>query len=243
MPSIHFQPKLNKKHFLSHLECKVCSINGYAVRNATQADEEFGNFGTTDEVPNLIPKGEVWISEKLAPKDILHCQCADPALCAGPGHVDRAYAEGIEAERHLREMLNGIAFRDGKPRARVPEAIYLEPYLTLSDPERPVHVWIVDGNLVRSYYKTDYTEGGHGFVYPWVPHAEIWVEDGVDRREVPLILCHEYLERRLMRDEKLEYDKAHVICAQVEFDLRKKRGATPLLVRGRKKLSKRICPT
>ena len=72
------------------------------------------------------------------------------------------------------------------------------------DPEGTVNVWLVDGNLVRSYYKTDYTEGGHGYVYPWVPKPEIWIEDGADHREVPYIVCHEYIERRLMRDEGLD---------------------------------------
>jgi hypothetical protein len=105
-----------------------------------------------------------------------------------------------------------------------------------------VKVWVVDGNLVRSYYKTDYTEGGHGYVYPWVPRPEIWVEDGVDHRELPFIVRHEYLERRLMRDEGLDYDTAHEICSRVEFDLRKARGATPLLVPGRGKLHKKDLP-
>jgi len=120
----------------------------------------------------------------------------------------------------------------------VPAAIYLEPYTTLPDPQGPVRVWLIDGNLARSYYKTDYTEGGHGFVYPWVPRPEIWIEDGVDRREVPFIVSHEYLERRLMRDAELDYDTAHESCSAVEFDLRKGKGAASLLVRGRRKLAK-----
>jgi hypothetical protein len=48
-----------------------------------------------------------------------------------------------------------------------------------------------------------------------------------------------------MRDERLEYDTAHNICSRVEFDLRKTRGATPLLTSGRRKIGKgdlfRLC--
>jgi hypothetical protein len=142
----------------------------------------------------------------------------------------------------LRERLNGITFRDGKPHKHVPEDIYLGHYITLPDSEGPVEVCLVDGNLVRSYYKTDYTEGGHGYVYPWVPRPQIWIEDSVDFREVPFIVSHEYLERRLMRDEELDYDTAHEICSKVEFDLRKRKGVTPLLVSGRRKLSKKDLP-
>jgi hypothetical protein len=124
----------------------------------------------------------------------------------------------------------------------VPADVYLDLYTTLPGPQGEVKVWLIDGNLARSYYKTDYTEGGHGYVYPWVPRAEIWIEDGVDRREVPFIVCHEYLERRLMRDEGIDYDTAHDICSKVEFDLRKARGATPLLTSRRRKLHKRDLP-
>ena len=109
------------------------------------------------------------------------------------------------------------------------------------DPEGPVEVWLVDGNLVRSYYKIDYTEGGHGYVYPWVPRSEIWIEDGVDRREVPFIVSHEYIERRLMRDQGIDYNTAHAICSRLEFDLRKGKGLlkTPYLGSEQRKLMKK----
>jgi hypothetical protein len=65
----HFSPKLNKKRVLTHEDYTVYSVNGLAVRDAAEADEEFGNFATRDEFPDLIPKGEIWISEKLAPRE------------------------------------------------------------------------------------------------------------------------------------------------------------------------------
>ncbi len=96
--------------------------------------------------------------------------------------------------------------------------------------------------MLRCYYKTDYTEGGHGYVYPWVPKQQIWLESGLDEWELPFIVSHEYLELRLMRDRGLEYDKAHEICSRVEFDLRKGRGAKTLLSPGRRELQKRDLP-
>jgi hypothetical protein len=235
---------LNKKRVLTHAEYVVYSVNGFAVRNASKPDEEFGNFATCDDFPNLIPKGEIWISEKLAEKEgvFFIANALTQQARQAAGATNRAYDDGLEVERLLREKLNGIEFRDGKPHRQVPREIYLEPYTTLPDPQGPVEVWLIDGNLARSYYKTDYTEGGHGYVYPWVPRPEIWVEDGVDRREMPYIVCHEYIERRLMRDEELDYDPAHEICSKVEFNLRKCKGATPLLVRGRRKLAKPDLP-
>lgn len=67
MGSNHFDPKLNKKRVLTHADYTVYSVNGLAVRNIAQPDEEFGNFATREEFPDLIPKGEIWISEMLAP--------------------------------------------------------------------------------------------------------------------------------------------------------------------------------
>ena len=60
----------------------------------------------------------------------------------------------------------------------------------------------------------------------------------MDRREVPFVVSHEYLERRLMRDEKIDYDTAHDICSKVEFKLRKGEGAAHLLVTKRHRLTK-----
>src|SRR4029079_15752925 len=124
-------------------------------------------------------------------------------------------------ERDLREKINRVKFRDGKPHPRVPKEIYVAPHITWDAPKCPVNVWLIDGNLARSWYKTDYTEGGHGQVYPWVPKQEIWVEKDLHPAEIPFILTHEYIEMRLMRDRGLDYDPAHEICVKVEFDLRK----------------------
>ena len=116
-----------------------------------QPDEEFGNFATRDTFPDLVPKGEIWISEKLA----LGRACSSSPILpscnkkrqADGISPDRAYDDGLEMERLLRERLHGVEFRDGKPHKEVPDKIYLEPYVILPDPQGPVKVWIVDGNL------------------------------------------------------------------------------------------------
>ena len=69
MAEYHFRPKLHKKLVLTHCDYTVYAVNGLAVRNAAQPGEEFGNFATRDDFPDLIPKGEIWISEKLAERD------------------------------------------------------------------------------------------------------------------------------------------------------------------------------
>ncbi len=242
MAQTRYSPKLRKKRILTHADYTVYSVNGLTVRNVARPDEEFGNFATRDDFPNLIPRGEIWISEKLAAREGVFfianalTQLKRQAAGAPP---DQAYDEGLEVERLLREKLNGIEFRNGKPHRTVPPEIYLKKYRDLPDVPGRVEVWLVDGNLARSYYKTDYTEGGHGYVYPWVPRAEIWVEDGVDHRELPYVTAHEYLERRLMRDAGLGYDHAHEVCSAVEFELRKNGPVARFLAPGRRKIHTR----
>ncbi len=240
-----FDPKLNKKKFLVHADCVVYTVNGLAVRNASKPDEEFGCFATHDRFPDCIGEREVWISEKLAPEEGVFFAANALTYLArvAAGATDKAYEDGLEVERLLREKLTGLSFRDGKPHSKVPDAIYLGEYVTLPDPKGPVTVCWVDGNLVRCYYKTDYTQGGHHYVYPWVSKQQIWVEDGVDHREAHFIVCHEYLERRLMRDGGLQYDRAHEIASALEYDLRNGSGLTQLLAGvGRRKIAKPDLP-
>ena len=237
--------KLNKQFVATHEGFDVYTIDASTLRTLAQPDEEFGNIATNDEFPDLIPKGEIWLSEKnLDTEGLFFITAAVTRLkaLANGESQERAYAMGINVQRALREKHNGVKFRAGKPHKRVPEAIYVEPYLTLPDEKFPIEVWLVDGNLVRSLYKTDYTEGGHGYVYRWVPKQQIWVEKDQDRWELPYIVSHEYLELRLMRDEKMAYDPAHEICSKVEFNLRKCKGAHRLLVPGSGRFTKRDVP-
>jgi hypothetical protein len=134
----------------------------------------------------------------------------------------------MDAEQHIRQDLTGEEFRDGKPRRAVPEKLYDRLYATIPDPEGPIKAWLIDGFWARCWYKTDYAEGGHFVVYPWVPSHEIWLEKDTDPRELPFILAHEYLELRMMRDGGLDYDTAHENASQIEFGLRREESDLPV---------------
>jgi hypothetical protein len=232
---------LSKRFIITHNDYHVYAVNALAVRDKTQSDEEFGNFATHDEFPRLIPKDEIWIVDKSIDKEgvfFIADALARLKEKSKGASEDRAYTAGLNVERALREKLNQVKFRGGRPHRRVPGAIYFEHYSTLPDPRFPIEVWLVDGNLVRSYYKTDYIEGGHGYVYRWIPHDEIWIEHDVHSAEIPFLVIHEYLELRLMRDEKIDYDRAHAICARLEYQVRERHGITPLLCSGKRKVTK-----
>src|SRR5213596_1806426 len=122
MGKYHFDPKLNKKRVLSHADYTVYSVNGLAVRNVAQPDEEFGNFATRDEFPDLIPKGEIWLAEKNLDKEgvffIANALTRSKEKENGSPE-ETAYTTGLNVERSLREKLTRLKFRAGKPHKRV----------------------------------------------------------------------------------------------------------------------------
>jgi hypothetical protein len=238
-------PKLAKQLVLAHDDYRVYCVDPLAARDISLGDEEFGNFATHEDFPRMIPRREIWVSSKVIDREgIFFIADALTRLEEEKRGVppDRACEAGQNVERYLRHRLLNVEFRGGKPHKRVPERIYVERYCTLPDEKRPIHVWLVDARLVRSFYKTDYTEGGHGYVYPWVPKDQIWIESTLDRPEYPFIVSHEYTELRLMRDRKMEYDDAHAMCSSMEWALHERRQVLALLAPGRRKLSKTDLP-
>ena len=224
---------------------RVFTVDAFEVRSCTRHDEEFTNFAIHTDFPNLIPRGEVWVDERTFEAEGIFC------LVDAMVHLkkleegmseEKAYAAGVEAERALREAMTGLKYRGGRPHRTTPADVYVGDYLTLPDSAGPIAARLVDGCYVRSVYRTDYVEGGHGYVYPWVPKREIWLEHGVAAKELPFVLAHEYTELRLMRDDGLEYGPAHAIAAKVEFALREGDSLRDLLTAPGRPLKKADLP-
>jgi hypothetical protein len=215
---------------------RVFSVDAYGVRESSPEAEEFTLHGAKPDFPDVVPSGEVWVSRRHFSREgiflIAHSLAALGARERGLSE-DNADAAGLDAERAAREDLTGEEYRDGKPHRRVPDRLYDELYTVIPDPQGPIKVWLVDGMLARCWYKTDYAEGGHFVVYPWIIGREIWLERDADPREQPFICVHEYLELRMMRDGGLKYDDAHPIASKIEFGLRREKSGLPL-TRGRR---------
>jgi hypothetical protein len=224
-------PAIRKMHEVTLCGYRVCTVDAFGVRESSAEAEEFTLVGTRAEYPGVIPGGEVWVSRRHFPREgiFLVAHALARLGATGRGLSDEAADEaGLDAEQRIRADLTGEEFRDGKPHRPVPEKIYERLYATIPDPEGPVKAWLIDGLLARCWYKTDYAEGGHYVVYPWVPSREVWLERDTDPRELPFILAHEYLELRMMRDGGLSYDRAHEIASGIEFDLRREVSDLPV---------------
>ncbi len=83
-----------------------------------------------------------------------------------------------------------------------------------------VTVWLVDGAAIRREVDVDFTMGGHGYRYLYVPLDELWVDQANSRRgDLWPTIWHEYFERILMRGHA-SYDVAHRLACRLEIILR-----------------------
>jgi hypothetical protein len=83
-----------------------------------------------------------------------------------------------------------------------------------------LQIWVVNGELVRDIYFIDFTEGGHHFVYDFVPYTEVWLDDDLVTAEREFVLLHELHERYLMF-KGMDYLHAHSSSSYVEYQCRR----------------------
>jgi hypothetical protein len=178
----------------------------------------------------FIPLGEIWIAKSVKPKErhfildtvLAYVKNVDRGCSPGDSYDVAILHEAAEREKDVFKKFHGkkqVRMKQNTHRT-VPKEIYVKKYGTIHDATEDIDVYFVNGEYVRDFYMTEYVEGGHGYVYDWVPKNEIWIEDSLDEAEIPAILLHEFLERTLMKYRKFPYVKAHVIASKVEFEHR-----------------------
>jgi hypothetical protein len=86
-----------------------------------------------------------------------------------------------------------------------------------------VAVWLVDGVAIRGGLRAgdiDFTMGGQGYRYLYVPEEEIWIDKAnAQPGDLEPVIWHEYLERNLMKGG-INYDGAHALASGLEATLR-----------------------
>jgi hypothetical protein len=80
---------------------------------------------------------------------------------------------------------------------------------------------LVDGNRVKVLCDMDFIEGGHGYVYDYIPKDEVWFDANAGRNNLPFIAYHEAYEIRLMK-QGMDYDTAHEHANVAEKLLRRR---------------------
>lgn len=83
-------------------------------------------------------------------------------------------------------------------------------------------IFDVDGKYIRDNIDTDYTIGGHGYVYPnYIPENVIFIEkSSEDKTDTIADLYHEICEHYQMKYHGLIYEEAHDIATRGERKIR-----------------------
>ncbi len=191
-------------------------VEGSSVR--THIDEEFTNYGQHYNF-KYIPKDEFWIDQENSPdeqKFFIDHLLVEHRLMEKGVPYDQALEAADKAERAERRRAGDVKKMTKGSNLPNPEQVHIRLWKKL---ETPVSVWIVDGRLVRSVFDVDFTEGGHDYVYEFVPENEVWIDNDLEQAERPYVLLHELHERNLMA-QGWDYDRAHADSSKIEHHCR-----------------------
>lgn len=198
-------------------DIQVWSVDGAYIR--TNIDEEFTNYGQHYRF-SYIPGNEFWIDHEAEPDELQffidHLLVEHRLMAGGVSYgdaIDKADRQERKERRRAGDVAkmthHGVKLPDGKD---VHERLWKKL-------ENGVSVWIVNGRLVRSVFDIDFTEGGHDYVYEFVPQNEVWIDSDVVEAERGFVLLHELHERNRM-SKGWPYDKAHAESSRLEYRCR-----------------------
>ena len=196
---------------------QVWVVDGAYIR--TSMDEEFTNFGQHYRF-KYIPENEFWIDKEADPDEqaffIDHLLVEHRLMAAGMPY-EQAIVKADIAERKERRRAGDMA-RMTQHGQKLPagQDVHVRLWKKL---ESGIGVWIVNGRLVRSVFDIDFTEGGHDYVYEFVPQNEVWIDDDVQEDERRYVLIHELHERNMMA-KGWPYSKAHADSSKLEYHCR-----------------------
>lgn len=197
---------------------KILSVDPQKIRSKSLSDQEFGDYWCSDDSKE-VEENTLWVASTLSKEEIDYAaeQARKRLLLLARGLSQRAaYERALAGSKAHREKSEKKFLKEVKKTNR----FYEKKLGEIIQDDGKVSVWLVNGRAVRDEYKTDFVEGGHGVVYPWIPKSEIWIDNSVPVAERKFILKHEAHERHEMLNG-MEYDAAHERAAMAEFATRK----------------------
>ena len=198
----------------------VWIVDGDYIRD--NIDEEFTNYGQNYQF-KFIPKKELWVDKERVGSEYKYyvnsMLTINRLLAKG---VSRGEAIKISDKEERSERAKSALVKKRIALKKYPKKLIdsvhkdlLQKYST-----KKIRIWIVSGELVRSLFFLDFTEGGHGYVYSFIPKNEIWIDDDIELDEIKFVLLHELHERRLM-SKGMKYDRSHKASSRIEYYCRK----------------------
>lgn len=191
---------------------KIVYVDGFKIRNTL--DDNFGIIHQhSSEIcyfsPNFyIPKGEWWIDHRFKKETEFLIRVEK----YGETHPYKKRRKEETAEK-ARAFLKALCAPPPIPKFEIKK-----------NKRGRLSIVRVDGSIVRKYIDPEFIFGGHDLVYSYVPTNTIWLDINMDPAELPYILLHEAVERRLMAQKKT-YDVAHEYATVADKEARRKDGA------------------
>lgn len=172
-------------------------VNGFYIRN--HLDPEFGNIGHHNHF-KFIPKNEMWIDYENGKKEAKYY--IDNFLrTQREVKKGKPYSRAWRIANKMEKTERGKSkFLERIRKIKVKEKILgkIRKKRLFSKYTENLKIWLVRGDLVRSLFFVDFAQGGHYFVYKFVPQEEVWIDDDLYYKEIPYVLIHELHERYLM---------------------------------------------
>jgi len=202
------------KKFSKISKFDVWIVDGKYIRD--NIDEEFTNYGQHYRF-DFIPENEFWIDKERVEGEekyfIDSMLITNRLMAQGVSHKEAVKAaDNIEKRERAKDYL----MKKGKTKQGTKEEIVTIHKKLLEEYSKNLKVWLVDGEAVRDLFFLDFTEGGHGKVYPFIPENEVWIDDDIDKDEIKFVLLHELHERNLM-SEGMKYEDAHKSSSEIEY--------------------------
>lgn len=202
----------------------IWQVDGNHIRN--KIDVNFNNSGHHYNFP-FIPKNEIWIDKDFSSRN-------EEAILAKQSVMEHELIKSGLSDDEASNKAYAYAKQERKNKVKLTEK---EVYATVYVKElkkynvNDLHVWVINGQLVRDKFYLYFTEGGHHYVYKFVPKNEIWIDDSLNPIEYDYVIFHEVLERNLMKYNKLSYDHAHDAAINYEGSIRKNKiNPVPLIM-------------
>jgi hypothetical protein len=215
--AVQTYPRIGQLTAIPELSVSVWIVDGEYIR--TFLDEEFTNFGQHYRFP-FIPENEFWLDKE------------------GENDESNYFIEHLKVEWNL--MRQGSSYPEAIVQADLVEramrlkdsdiTLVQNPVTKIIDPtkfrlklikalDNGLKVWLVDGKLIRTFIHIDFTQGGHEYVYEFVPPGDIWIDNDIAWQERGFVILHEMNELNLMR-EGWAYTKAHENSSTLELHCR-----------------------
>lgn len=205
------QPYIKKLQ--TYRKINIWQVDGNYIRN--KIDVNFNNSGHHYSF-KFIPENEIWIDKDFScrgDEDLLAQQSIiERKLMKHGMEYTKATVQAGNKLKKIRKELNKIPIKDVYNHVHVK---LLKKYSI-----NGIKVWVINGRLVRDTFYLYYTEGGHHYVYDFVPLNEVWLDDSLNPKEYGYVLFHELIERNLMKYNKMTYNHAHDVAIRYEGSIR-----------------------